>query len=190
MGLSKIDGIRIKEEDCKINLKIREEDKWGVQIDVHLTPLYCLNCNNQLDGFFHHNGSRYGQVGSTICNHCGSEIFCTDSDNIVEYLNMYTQVKGTTFDNTKKSILDYYKLYKLDKQNWIALKSKAGYDIFKRHKDECIPLDCVITEVCDENNIKLRYVQQEIPVIDERIKRLPDIVNKWIVLLHNCGIDI
>ena len=190
MSLVKIDGLSRKEEDSKINLHIREEDEWGVQIDVHITPLFCLHCDNQLDGFFHHGGSRYGYVDSIICNHCNSKITCTDSDNIVEYLNIYTEPEGAIFDDNKKIVLDYYKLYKLEKQNWIALRSKTGYDIFTKKKGQRVTLNDVINEICEENRIELGTLQQIIPSTDKKIKKLPNIINKWIQLLDHFEINV
>ncbi|MGF9965679.1 hypothetical protein [Bacillus rhizoplanae] len=187
MGIWKIDGIRKdykgrkNEEEFNINLIIRNGN-WGVQLDVEITPLFCMNCNKQLDGFFKHDGSRYGQVGTVICNNCGAKIDCIDHDNIVENLKTYT--------DRKEYIIDYYKLYKLEKEIWKVIKEKIGYDIFERHKDKKTTLQDVIKEICEEYCIELRDIPIDIPQTDDRINVLPNIVNNWLMLIKHLNIIV
>ncbi len=187
MGIWKIDGInkdgkgRKNKEEFNINLIVRDNN-WGVQLDVEITPLFCMKCNNQIDGFFKHDGSRYGQVGTVICNHCGAKVDCVDHDNIVESLNTYT-------DN-KEYIIDYYKLYKLEKEVWDAIKEKTKYDIFERHKNKTVTLQEVISEICEEHHIELRYIQTENLNTNDKIKVLPNVINRWITLIKYLNLSM
>ncbi|CAM4015976.1 hypothetical protein BAMA_12240 [Bacillus manliponensis] len=141
-----------------------------------------MNCNNQLDSFFKHDGSRYGQVGTIACNHCKAKIDCIDSDNIVENLRTYTY--------KEEYIIDYYKLYKLEKDIWHVIKEKIGYDIFERYPNEKTTLQNVIEEICEEYHIELKHVQYDIPQTDDKIHTLPNIVNRWIMLLKILNIPV
>ena len=128
-------------------MKIIQFVQWGIVIDVEITPIYCLNCQKQLDGFFVIDGSRYGQVGAVVCEHCGAEIPCNDDDINVYRLLTYNKEKyvpSKADDSEGKLVLNYENLYKLDKQIWISLKEKIGYDIIERHMSSTISLKDVI----------------------------------------------
>jgi len=62
----------------------------GVQLNVNKFPLFCPSCRNYLNEIYQHNGSRYGQVGTIKCD-CGETLSLTDSDNIIEYINIHVR---------------------------------------------------------------------------------------------------
>ncbi|PQQ66380.1 hypothetical protein [Acetivibrio saccincola] len=189
MGIWEIDGIRQdrkgrkSEEEFDLLVCARKIKKIGVQIDVEITPLYCMNCNKQLEGFYKHDGSRYGQVGSVQCNHCDEEIRCVDHDNIVEEL--------ITYSGNQKLVLDYYKLYKLENEVWNKIKEKTGYDLFQRYSnEEWVPLHNVMDEICTLCNVRLVEIPPYTYNTSDKIKKFPYIANKWFALLHYLEIDI
>jgi hypothetical protein len=150
-------------------------DNRGIQLDVGITPIYCVICQKQLPDLYEHLGSRYGQVGTIDCDFCGTNIHCIDNDNIVDKL-------GTT-----GYILVYYQLYRLEEKIWKNLKDAVGYDITYRHGGETVTLDRVIDEICNENKITLasgnHYTSK-----DGKITMFPKSVTKWFELLNHLGI--
>jgi len=176
MSIWKIDGAtedskgRKNEAEFDINLIVRG-DHWGVQLDVEITPLYCMNCHQQLDGFFKFGDSRYGQIGTVKCNHCGADINCVDDDNIRERLMTYT--------GKSEFILVYSELYELDNEIWKVMKGKLGYDIIKKYQGETISLRKVIEEICEEYQIEPSSLEACTTATSDKISRLPEVVNKW-----------
>ena len=186
MAIWEIDGInkdvngRKNEDEFNINLYMGN----GILIDVEITPLYCLRCNKQLDGFYKHAGSRYGHVGEAGCNHCGSRIICTDNDNMVTELTIRSE-------EGRMLVLDYYELYRLERGVWKAIKESIGYDIFQKHKSrEWTTLQTVINEICSEYHIDIEDLQTGDFKAIYNITKLPEVVNRWIALLRYIGIDI
>ena len=125
------------EEEQDIRLIVKG-GKQGVQIDVQKFPILCPSCNHYLPELFEHKISRYGHVGSIACN-CGEVLNLTDSDNIVEYINIHTR-------DTKITI-DFKKFFKLEKEDFNFLKSKFNYDIFKVHANKRIWLSELIKDL-------------------------------------------
>ena len=164
-----------EEQKATITLDIRGE-QWGVQIDNHVTPLFCCNCKTQLDNFYILDGGRYGQVGTVNCK-CGAEIHCVDSDNIVEYLDT-----TTTYNNQLigQYYIDFKELYKLNPRTWTIIKEKIGYDIFIEHKAEKIELANVIEELISKFSFEVKNTKQ---YSSDKFDKLPKIINKWFGLL-------
>ena len=164
-----------EEQKATITLDIRG-GQWGVQIDNHVTPLFCCNCKTQLDNFYILDGGRYGQVGTVNCK-CGAEIHCVDSDNIVEYLDT-----TTTYNNQLigKYYIDFKELYKLNPRTWTIIKEKIGYDIFIEHKAERIELANVIEELISKFSFEVKNTKQ---YSSDKFDKLPKIINKWFGLL-------
>ncbi len=172
------------EQNCEIRIIVRADrwgfnnEFWGIQIDNTITPLFCCNCKTQLKNFYKLNGGRYGQVGTVECT-CGAEIHCTDSDNIVEYLDTLTTVKRTTVD---KYFIDFTKTYKLDNSSFVAIKDKVGFDIFRKYANQTIDLKEIIKElevdykICIDNNKKFSF---------DKFEHLPKTINKWFAILDN-----
>lgn len=186
MGILKIDGKnkdkknRIREEEFNISLIVRGGE-FGVQVDIEITPLFCTKCNKQLDGLFALDGSRYGYVGVVICDKCGFDIHCSDDDNIV------TKLKCGDY------IIDYYKLYNLDKNIWDLIKDKTGYDIYKMHKKETITLEEVINEIYHSIDINIDIINDindDITNINGEITKFPHVVIKWFSLLKYLNLKI
>lgn len=181
MGIWLIDGKRYdgkgrkNEEEFNINLIVRDENI-GVQLDVEITPIYCMNCNKQLNGFYKHDGSRYGQVGTVMCNHCGTTIYCTDHDNIVESLNTFITKEAT---NDSEVVIDYYSLYSLEKDIWKFLKNRVDYDIYQIHRNQTVTLQEIIKEICEKYYIELRYIMNNEIETNEKFNCLPNVVNRW-----------
>jgi hypothetical protein len=175
MSISKI-RTDSEEQEATVNLIVRD-DQWGVQIDNRITPIYCCNCNKQLNNFYKLDGSRYGQVGTVKCS-CGAEIHCTDSDNIVEYLNTITILNNIEIGKYR---IDFKKTYKLEKLYWTLIKNKIGYDIISQHKNTTIDLKEIIDEIITNYHISIDSMEQ---YKSDKFEKLPIIINKWFELLN------
>ena len=166
-----------QEIDASIRLIVRGEE-WGVQIDNHITPLYCCNCKKQLDKLYKLDGGRYGQVGTVNCK-CGSEIHCVDSDNNVEYLDT-----TTTFENkiVGKNFIDFKQLYRLNNSSWTLLKENIGYDILSEDKNQEINLEDIINKTILNYNLTIDNSKR---YSADKFDNLPTIINKWFGLLNS-----
>lgn len=169
-------GIRqAKWDEGKINLIVRNGAE-SPSLDVTITPIYCVNCERQLPHLYEHLGSRYGQVGTIHCAFCESTIHCTDGDNIVFELK------------TSGCVLNYYHLYRLEKDIWIKLKESYGYDIAARHKGKTITLETVVKELSKEFKVPVTASQQ-FTSQDGKITMFPKVVVKWFSILVYLGLD-
>lgn len=189
MGIWNIDGYnkdskgRSREEEFHIKLLIHNK-KWnGVYLDVEITPIFCVYCNRQVEELFKLDGSRYGQVGDAGCNYCGSVLYCTDHDNMVDEI----KISST---NNKTKILNYHTLYGLENEVWISLKDKIGYDIFTRYEnEEWTTLQSVINDICSVMNIKLEDIPSRQIITDKDIPVLPTVVTEWLNLKEYFNIN-
>ncbi|EKT3967409.1 hypothetical protein NTJ12_002497 [Flavobacterium psychrophilum] len=170
-----------EEIKCEIKITFRSENHGSnnecnrIQIDNNITPLFCCNCKNQLTNFYKLNGSRYGQVGTIKCN-CGAEIHCTDSDNIVEYLDTLTTVEQ---NQVGKYHIDYSRIYKLNNEIFSLIKDKTGFDVFKQYSNQNVELNVIVKE------LETKYVIEKSREYSfENFKRLPVIINKWYSILE------
>lgn len=168
---------------CPINIIVRndrwgfENEKWGIQLDNTITPLYCSNCKTQLPLFYHLQGSRYGQVGTVECS-CGAAIHCTDSDNIVEYLDTMTTIGPNAVGHYH---MDFKTMYQLDNESFIVLKEKTGFDLFRQYGDQTVQLKTVLTELKTGYGIKASDCRTH---SYDKLSRLPMVVNEWLSLLE------
>jgi hypothetical protein len=167
-------GIRRANEEHNVLLRVRK-DGWGVQLDVHITPIYCVNCEQQLPGLYEHLGSRYGQVGTLKCNHCDFDIHCVDNDNIVEEL----RTSGYT--------LNYYSLYRQENETWKKIKETTGYDIISRHGGNTVLLTTITNEIAREYKITLKG-NQSFTSHDGKITHFPNSITNWFELLNELNI--
>ncbi|MDF2630020.1 MAG: hypothetical protein K0R39_3851 [Symbiobacteriaceae bacterium] len=185
--LMKLDGIqkelrhgRSREDEFEgVTLHVRD-DRLGVQLDVNIFPVYCTNCQQQLPHLYYADGSRYSLVGYFPCDLCGTTITLIDSDNIVEYHEIYT--------NEGQLRVEYRKLYKLDNDVWSAVKGATGYDIIARYKGQKVLLAQVITDICAAAKIDLSKLDGGPYITDKRFGRLPILINRWLWLLHRLKI--
>lgn len=189
--IMKLDGVnkdykgRKSEEDFDgVNLLVRGE-RWGVQLDVTVTPLYCLSCKTQLSHMYFLGGSRYGYVGFVECDHCGAKINCVDSDNIVEFLRTYHEVGG---DPSSEFKINYRELYRLENPIWSLVQDKTGFDIIHTHKDQEVVLAQVVEEICNRIDLDPSRLIGEIAGLDTLFKRMPKIVTRWLLLLQHLHI--
>jgi len=136
-----------------MELIVRGND-WGVQLDVKEFPLFCPSCRNYLKEIYEHTGSRYGQVGSVKCD-CGEELVLTDSDNIVEYINIHIR--------KLKIVLNFKDLFKMHKVNFDKLKNEYGYDIYEKHLNKSIELDNLIVDIEKNNGKIISPIDTEFP---------------------------
>lgn len=156
-----------EEEGLEIFLIIR--DDLGVLIDSQITPIYCSYCEKQVNGLFHLQGSRYGNVGIVHCS-CGSEIQCTDSDSIVEYIITDTYFNGQKCGSYH---IDLKGLYKLDYQHWELIKKRTGFNMIKQYFNRTILLRQLLRElprngffhIESERKVKSDIVFTEVPKI-------------------------
>jgi hypothetical protein len=171
-----------QELDCDITVVVRSEP-WalesefgGIQVDNTITPLFCGACNTQLKSFYKLQGSRYGQVGSVRC-HCGAEIYCSDSDSMVEYLETVTKVGDQLRGNY---YIDFRKMYKIDSNQFSFLKDRIGFDIFDLYSKQRIDLKHIIED------IEIKYkIEENVSHSFAVFGRLPKTINKWYSLLDS-----
>lgn len=172
------------EQNCEIRIIVRTDrwgvnkKSWGIQIDNTITPLYCCNCKTQLKRFYKLNGGRYGNAGSVVCI-CGAEIHCTDSDNIVEYLDTVTTFRQSTVG---RYYIDFTKTYKLYNSAFIAIKENLGFDIFKSYANQTIGLKEIINELEKDYGVSIDKDQK---YICDKFEYLPGIINKWYSILEH-----
>ncbi|WP_298766126.1 hypothetical protein [uncultured Polaribacter sp.] len=129
-------------------------DEWGVQLDVKKFPLFCHSCRNYLNEIYEHTGSRYGQVDSLKYD-CGESLSLTDSDNIVEYINIHCR--------KLKAVLDFKDLFKMHKVNFDKLKNEYEYDIYEKHLNKRIELDNLIVDIEKNNGKIISPIDTEFP---------------------------
>jgi hypothetical protein len=171
-----------EELNCPINIIVRadrwgfDNEKWGIQIDNTITPLYCCNCHTQLPSFYQMQGSRYGQVGTVHCT-CGADIHCTDGDNIVEYLDTMTNLGRNTVGNYH---LDFVNMYKLHNDSFTAIRDKTGFNLFSQYAGQTVGLKSVLSELKTNYGLNGTLIKQH---SFDQIIRLPQIVNEWLSVL-------
>ncbi len=151
----------------EIRLDIRG-DKWGVQLDVMEFPIFCPACQTYFSDSYKHTGSRYGQVDNLDCN-CGEKLSLVDSDNIVEYIKIFSKYSQIT--------IDFKELFCLAEKDFDLLKVKYEYDIYKLHLNEQIYLENLIEEIESKFNFEVIPFQPDFPA--------NEILCKWLGLLRN-----
>lgn len=172
-----------EEESCDIRIIVRTDrwgfnnEFWGIQIDNTITPLFCCNCKTQLNGLYKLDGGRYGQVGSVLCS-CGAIIHCTDSDNIVQYLDTATSIGQEVIANYR---IDYSEIYKLDNSSFIRIKEKLGFDIYRKYANKTVDLKTIINELEVDYGLKTNI---DVRFVLDKFQRLPIIVKKWFSILE------
>ncbi len=165
-----------QEEKATISINVSEE-QWQIQIDNHITPLYCCNCKMQLDNLYKLDGGRYGQVGTIFCK-CGAEIHCVDSDNMVDYLDTTTifenKIVGTYH-------IDFKQLYRLNNSNWALIKENIGYDIFNECQGQTMGLEEILNEIIFRFDLT---IDSSTNYNTSNFRKLPATINKWFGLLN------
>ncbi len=142
------------------------KNEFDVQIHVDRFPLFCPYCKNYLKEIYTHTGSRYGQVGSVECE-CRAILDLTDSDNIVEEINIHVR-KLTT-------VLDFKELFQLRKIDFKKLENDYGYNIFEKHLNQTITLDSLILNIEKHIEMKISPFETEFPATIE--------IKKWLSLM-------
>lgn len=162
MGILELKGRQTSNtNDSAVDLIVRGEP-WGVQLDVKLFPIQCPVCEFFFPNLFEHRGSRYGQVSQVSCA-CGEELNLTDSDNIVEYIEIHSQAGKRT--------QDFKVLYNLTSKDFQALSQKYNYDIFQEHAGERMSLTELVEKVEKRTGIVAKSEESEFPT--------PIAVKKW-----------
>lgn len=151
----------------EIRLDVRG-GKWGVQLDVKEFPIFCPACKNYFVDSYKHTGSRYGQVDNLDCK-CGETLSLVDSDNIVEYIRI--------FSKHSKITLDFKELFCLTEKNFDILKANYKYDIYKLHLNERLYLEDLIEEIELKFNFEINPYQPDFPA--------NEILCKWLGLIKN-----
>ncbi|WP_106792738.1 hypothetical protein [Aquimarina sp. Aq78] len=142
-------------------------NEWGVQLDVKKFPLFCPSCRNYLNEIYEHTGSRYGQVGFIKCD-CGEELALTDSDNIVEYINIHIR--------KLKTVLNFKDLFKMHKVDFEKLKNHYGYDIYEKNLNKRIRLDNLIIDIETHIGKRISPIETEFPATIG--------IKKWLSLME------
>lgn len=186
MGISKLTEEQAYEYD--VNVKFYNNTR--VVVDTEITPVYCTACSNQTGGLYHYDGSRYGQVGTVICDVCHAEVFCTDDDNYryqihlstKEYYNKFLY-KDEEFDNRYRKItLDFSQLFLLSESIFEALVQK-GFDLSGLG---------AYTQLSSINQSIRQQYGRPIPelslYLDSKIRRVPPVVQEWYQILNELEI--
>ncbi|MCF8716420.1 hypothetical protein JM658_16450 [Joostella atrarenae] len=141
-------------------------NEYGIQLNVTKFPLFCPSCRNYLTKIYEHNGSRYGQVGSIKCD-CGETLSLTDSDNVIEYINIHVR--------KLKEVLDFKKLFQMEEKHFEKLKTDFGYNIYEKHLNEKIELNSLILNIENHLGEKILLMETEFPATIG--------IKKWIGLM-------
>ncbi|GKU24314.1 hypothetical protein [Clostridium folliculivorans] len=168
----------------KVYIRIKSECKFIPDISVF--PLYCTCCNAPQSKLYEHLGSRYGQVGTAICEKCGKEICVTDHDNIVASIYINNYPSNEIFFN-KLYLLDWKFVDKLDEFPIKNTLEKVTEEL-KKYDGNFINVD-ELREII-ENIINIKTDGKMRFITDERFSILPDDINRWIELLYRAKIDI
>jgi hypothetical protein len=168
----------------RIYIRIGSERKFVPDIDIF--PLYCTCCNAPQSKLYEHLGSRYGQVGTAICEKCGKEIYVTDHDNIVESIYINGSPSNEIFFN-ELYLLDWKFVEEFDR---LSMKNVVGKVIeeLKQYDGKLITVD-VLREII-ENVTNIKTDGKMNFITDERFSILPDDINRWIELLYSAKINI
>ncbi|QAA33587.1 hypothetical protein [Clostridium manihotivorum] len=168
----------------RIYIGIESESKLIPDIDIF--PLYCTCCNTAQSKLYEHLGSRYGQVGTAICEKCGREIYITDHDNLVTSIYINGSPSNEIFFN-ELYLLDWKFVDEFDRLSIINVVKKVT-DELKQYDREFITVDELremienITDIKTDGKMKF--------ITDERFSILPDDINRWIELLYRAKINI
>ncbi|MFJ8264820.1 hypothetical protein [Peribacillus asahii] len=190
MGIRYIEDIN-EEMNISIVVHMDLQSKSACIVDAHITPAFCLNCNQQVSGLFHYNGSRYGQVGEIECNHCHSTLFCTDDDyyqyrifmSPQNYFNRFIYDENT-FKN-KLSEIDFANVYLLNIETLNKVQKKIGTNMLGKNildTTHDIELNDLINLI--SKKLKITDIPTNPIIIDDRFTHLPIKVNKWLNLLQ------
>ncbi|USB33407.1 hypothetical protein [Paenibacillus sp. YPG26] len=185
MGISKLTEEQIYEYD--VNVKFYNNTR--VVVDTEITPIYCTACSNQTGGMYHYDGSRYGQVGTVICDVCHAEILCTDDDNYRYQIHLSTkdynrplhtdQEPGNRY---RKITLDFSALYLLSEAVFETLTQK-GFDLSELG---------AYTQLSSINHLVREQYARPVPelnlYLDSKIRRVPPVVLEWYQILNELEI--
>lgn len=179
MGLIKYERNTSIDYDVKVGVRLNNEERTAnLSPAVILFPVYCPRCTDTQNDFYCHLGSRYGQVGEVTCEFCGSLIAVDDRDNRVDNIRF----NQTEFFFAALYRIDRIYLEELEAQQHISL-----WKVFKEYEglysltlDQAREMIEQATGITTEGNQKF--------ITDSRITKLPDAVNRWIELLHKCGV--
>ena len=151
--------------------KWSRNNEWhGFQPDIKIMPLYCGICQKQLKDFYIHTGSRYGCVGTVVCDYCGTELQVLDGDNIVDHII----VGQETFD--------FGELYKTSWKytRYFENNCKLNLEVVFKNGEFITILEAI--EIL-QNAIGIYTTGKYRFVTDNRITELPFEINRWIELL-------
>lgn len=189
MGIERVSAV--EEGGLRVGVQRRADGR--ILVDAEVTPLCCPRCGKQLPGMFAHRGSRYGQVGSVGCDHCGAVIHCVDRDNRVDSLSLSTS-PGDGHDEIR-----YADLYLLLPDVVGAAVEAARRDRSVTGADAVAALDRfvngadlglaeVIRIVSEAAGLDPGAVAPAQLHHDPRFSRLPAVVERWHGLLKALGV--
>jgi hypothetical protein len=167
MGIVYTTKVEPKKKPPDVTL-ITSNAKTQLFINVLKFPVLCPSCNQYSPNLFSHSGSHYGNVGSINCQ-CGEELKLTDSDNIIDFINIRS--------STKTVKLDFYNLYHLTQVDFETIKSKYDFDVYKKYLNKQVSLENLIEHIEKVANIKITPIESDII--------LPESVKKWIALVKH-----
>lgn len=185
-------GDSAEEQSCKITFMSD-----GSNLHTTITPGYCAKCRHQLNGFFRYEGSRYGQVGTIMCNHCNMEIHCTDNDNIQDSIYMIPEIYSEKWsydgDDPLRSLveIDFRDVFQINTRIFRKLEKALGDKVgdsnfLSKMEHKPIELQALIDQTCDA--LHITEISPEAIVVDERFHSLPEKVTVWLNLLNRLEI--
>jgi hypothetical protein len=189
MGIERVSP----DQEEKLTVRVQRAHGGRIYVDAEVTPLFCPSCRKQLPGMFAHRGSRYGQVGSVGCDHCGVMIHCVDRDNRVDALFL-----STSAGNLQEEIR-YADLYLLLPNIISGAVEAAGMDGSGKGATGPAGLDQlangaelglaeVIRIVSEAAGMDPDALVPAQLLHDPRFGRLPVVVERWHGLLKALGI--
>lgn len=150
---------------------------WGVELNIGISPIFCVSCNKQLEHFYKLDGSRYGQVGTVECS-CGAVINCSDADYLVDYLNTQTSHNDKIVG---ENYINFFTIYKLSNAYFLKIKEFCGLDLFEKYNNQTIQLSEIIKDILLQDSINITATK-EFSV--ENVVRLPKVINQWFEILE------
>lgn len=189
MGIERVSP----DQEEKLRVGVQRSRAGRIYVDAEVTPLFCPSCRKQLPGMFAHRGSRYGQVGSVGCDHCGVMIHCVDRDNRVDELFLSTS-PGDLHDEIR-----YADLYLLLPNIISGAVEAAGMDRPGKGATRLAGLDQfvngaelglaeVIRIVSEAAGLDPEALVPAQLLHDPRFSRLPKVVERWHGLLKALGV--
>ena len=99
---------------------------------------------------------------------CGEELALTDSDNIVEYIEIHIR--------KLKAILNFKDLFKMNQVDFEKLRNDYGYDVYEKSPNKRIELGNLIEDIEIHIGKTISPIETEFPATVD--------IKKWLSLME------